>query len=74
MHEYMQRRELLSGAAVPSLLRRAENEGQLVQGASDITDSLRRTRQALAQTLEQAAGSLAVVGKEVEGSRARMYL
>jgi hypothetical protein len=44
-------------------MRRAENEGQLMQGAADITDSLRRTRQALAQTLEQAAGSLAVVGE-----------
>ncbi|KAL6764841.1 hypothetical protein V8C86DRAFT_1212619 [Haematococcus lacustris] len=56
-----QRKELLAGAALPTLLRKAATEQQVVQGAADITDSLRRTRQVLAQTLEQAAGNLAVV-------------
>jgi hypothetical protein len=52
-----QRKELLSGAVLPALQRKAGNEEQAAEGSEAITDSLRRSRMALAQQLEQTAGN-----------------
>ena len=59
----VQRTELLSGAALPALQRKPGNESEMVTTASDITASLRRTRQALAQQLDHAAANQSVMGE-----------
>ncbi|KAF5832921.1 hypothetical protein DUNSADRAFT_11033 [Dunaliella salina] len=55
-----QRKELLSGAALPMLQRSMGSEAQAADGAQAITESLRRSRMALAQQLDQTAGNLEV--------------
>eukprot|EP00798_Chlamydomonas_sp_ICE-L_P021440 gene21440-28406_t len=56
-----QRQELLSGVTMEALHRQYRKESDLVAGTQDITDSLRRTRQVLAQQLENTAGNLDVL-------------
>ena len=59
----MQRKELLSGAALPLLQRQMRTEPQMAEGTEGITDSLRRSRVVLTQQLEHTAGNLAVTGE-----------
>lgn len=60
-----QRKELLSGAALPALQHAAAggNTSQAAEGAEAVTESLRRSRMALAQQLEHTAGNLEVTGE-----------
>jgi hypothetical protein len=58
----MQRKDLLSGALPIVLLRKG---GGTLQTASDITATLRRTRQTMAEQLEHAAANTQLLGNRL---------
>lgn len=59
----MQRQELLSGAAIPALLRKPGTESEMVSTAADITAGLRRAKMALAEQIQHTEGNTTLLGK-----------
>lgn len=58
----LQRQELLDGADLEAMKRQFQTQGDMVAGASDITESLRRSRAMMAQQLQANTGTLEVLG------------
>src|SRR3569833_2137789 len=64
----LQRRQLLSGADLQERQRKYLSERDLKDAADDITESLRRSRQMMAQQLQQATSTLDVLGAPQTGA------
>jgi hypothetical protein len=65
-----QRQRLLGDAAGQAQQRQILSEQQLAREAEDVTESLRRSRQLMAQNVEQTAGTLDILGGWLAGARA----
>jgi hypothetical protein len=57
----LQRRDLLGSADYGLRQQRIQNEQDALFASEDVTATLRRTRQMMAQNIEQAAGNLSVL-------------
>lgn len=57
-----QRAELIGSLDYAARQRRIQSEQEMLRGQEDVTAALRRTRQAMAQSVEQQRGNLSVVG------------
>ncbi|EFJ49489.1 hypothetical protein VOLCADRAFT_120749 [Volvox carteri f. nagariensis] len=55
------RRELFAGASLPALQREYKTVAEAVQGTSQVTESLQRTKAMLTQQIEQTAATMAVL-------------
>jgi hypothetical protein len=62
LHSFMQRQELIGSPDFSQRQRKIASEQDALLGAQDVTASLRRTKQLMAQNLEQTHGNISVIG------------
>jgi hypothetical protein len=63
LHCFAQRQELIGSPDFSQRQRKIASEQDALLGAQDVTASLRRTKQLMAQNLEQTHGNISVIGE-----------
>jgi hypothetical protein len=66
----VQRQELIGSPDFSQRQRKIASEQDALLGAQDVTASLRRTKQLMAQNLEQTHGNISVIGAIATASAA----